>query len=105
MIALVIGGVEVPDVLIDSGATCNVIGQQTWDLLKLNGIECESRKSARVLFAYGSKEPLLTLGTFTAYVMMAGKNAGSTADFVVVKGDSRTLLSLLHIGLFKQTML
>lgn len=109
LITLVVGGVDVPDVLIDSGATCNVMGQQTWDLLKLKGIKCESRKSAKVLFAYGSKEPLSTLGTFTADVMMADNNAGCTADFVVVKGDGRTLLgrgtaealSLLHIGPFQ----
>ena len=104
--ALVIGGVDVPDVLIDSGATCNVMGQQTWELLKQQGIKCESRKSARELFAYGGTEPLPTLGTFTADVTWAGMENGSKADFVVVKGDGRTLLgretaevlSLLRIG-------
>ena len=29
LITLTVGGVAVPDVLIDSGATCNVMGQQT----------------------------------------------------------------------------
>ena len=106
LVTLVIGGVDVPDVLIDSGATCNVMGQQTWEFLKLKGIKCESRKSARELFAYGGTEPLPTLGTFTADVTWAGMENGSKADFVVVKGDGRTLLgretaevlSLLRIG-------
>ena len=106
LVTLVVGGVDVPDVLIDSGATCNVMGQQTWDLLKLKGIKCESRKAAKELFAYGSTELLPTLGTFTADVMLAGSNVRCGADFVVVKGNGRTLLgretaevlSLLRVG-------
>ena len=109
MVTLVIGGVNVPDVLIDSGASCNVMGQQTWELLKQKGINCESRKSAKELFAYGGTEPLPTLGTFTADVTLAGFGNGSNADFVVIEGDGRTLLgretaealNLLRIGPFQ----
>ena len=109
LITLTVGGVAVPDVLIDSGATCNVMGQQTWETLKLKGIKCESRKSARELFAYGGMEPLSTLGTCTADVMLNGNSNRCRADFVVVKGDDRTLLghetaeilNLLHIGPFQ----
>ena len=109
LITLTVGGVAVPDVLIDSGATCNVMGQQTWETLKQKGIKCESRKSARELFAYGGTEPLPTLGTFTADVMLNGNSNGCRADVVVVKGDGRTLLgretaevlNLLHIGPFQ----
>ena len=61
LITLIFGGVAVSDVLIDSGATCNVVGQQTWEMLKLKGTNCESRKSARERFAYSSTEPLPTL--------------------------------------------
>ena len=43
-ITWIVGGVVVSDVLIDSGATCNVVGQQTWEMLKLKGINCESPK-------------------------------------------------------------
>ena len=99
----------VSDVLIDSGATCNVVGQQTWEMLKLKGINCESRKSARELFAYGGMEPLPTLGTFTADVSLTGNKSGCRADFMVVKGDGRTLLgretaeilNLLRVGPFQ----
>ena len=65
---LVIGGMDVPDVLMDSGASCNVMGQRTWELLKQKGIKCESHKSARELFVSGGVEPLPTLGTFTVDV-------------------------------------
>ena len=78
-------------------------------MLKLNGINCDLLKSARELFAYGGTEPLPTLGTFTAEVSLTGNNSGCRADFVVVKGDGRTLLgreteqilNLSHIGLFQ----
>ena len=53
LITLIVGDVAVSDVLIDSGATCNVVGQQIWEMLKRKGINCESLKSARELFAYG----------------------------------------------------
>ena len=43
-VALIVGGVEVPDVLIDSGATCNLMGRGTWEWLKKHGVKCESKK-------------------------------------------------------------
>ena len=92
LITLIVGDVAVSDVLIDSGTTCNMVGQQTWEMLKLKGISCESRKSARELFAYGGTEPLPTLGAFTADVLLTGNNCGCRADFMVFKGDGRMLL-------------
>ena len=62
-----------------------------WELLKQKGINCESRKSAKELFAYGGKEPLPALGTSTADFTLAGFENGSKADFVVVEGNGRTL--------------
>lgn len=78
-------------------------------MLKQKGIKFDSRKSAREFFAYGGTEPLPTLGTFTADVMLAGMENASKADFVVIKGDGRTLLGretaealrLLRIGPFQ----
>ena len=106
MVTLTVGGVDLADVLIDSGATCNLMGQQTWGWLKAKGIQCESRYSAKVLFAYGGTEPLPTLGTFSATVVSPNSNASCQADFVVIEGDGRTLLGretaemlrLLHVG-------
>ena len=88
LVTLIVGSVAVSDVLIASGATCNVVPrQQTWEMLKLKGIDCESCKSARELFAYGGREPLPTLGIFSADVSPTGNNTGCRADFLVVKGD------------------
>ena len=101
-----LGGANLSNVLIDSGATCNLMGQQTWNWLKASCIQCESRRSAKVLFAYVGTEPLPTLGMFSASVVSIGSNAECQADFVVIKSDGRTLLgrktaevlSLLHVG-------
>ena len=88
----VVGGVHLGEALIDSGATCDMLSEPTWNFLKQRGIMCESRKSATTLYAYGGKEPLPILGTLTADVMLAGDETGCRANFVVVKGDGRTLL-------------
>ena len=85
-------GVDLPDTLIDSAATCNLMGQQTWDWLKARGIQCESHRSAKVLFSYGATEPLPTLGTFSAKVVSTRSKAECQADFVVIKGAGRPLL-------------
>ena len=106
MVTLNVGGVSLPDALIESGARCNLVGQQTWDWLKTSGIQCESRRSAKMLFAYGATEPLPTLGTFSAKVVSTRSNAECQADFVVIKEGARTLLGretaetlgLLHVG-------
>ena len=95
-----------PNVLIDSGATSNLLGKPTWEWLKSQRIQCKTRKDAKVLFAYGNTKPLPTLGTFTAHVMCTDTNATLEADFVVIDGDGRTLLcrdtaeklNLLRIG-------
>ena len=73
------------EVLIYSGATCNVLSEPTSSFLKQRGIRCESHKSATALYTYGGKERLPTLGTFTADVMLAGDETGCRANFVVVK--------------------
>lgn len=92
IVTLQIGGVILPNVLIDSGATCNLLGKETWEWLKNQRILCQTRKEAKVLFAYGNTTPLPTLGTFTADVTSGDTNVTCEADFVVMDGDGRTLL-------------
>ena len=110
MITLIVGGVAVSDVLIDSGATCNMVGQQSWEMLKLKGINCESvcevGQRAFYLRWYGT---FTDSWNFTADVWLTGNYRGCRADFVVVQGDGRMLLgcetvdilNLLHIGPFQ----
>ena len=64
MVTVVVGGVHLPNVLIDSGATCNLLGQGTWEWFKSQNIQCQTRKEAKALFPYGNTKPLPTLGTF-----------------------------------------
>ena len=87
VVSLEVGGVHLPNILIDSGATCNLLGKGTWEWLKSRKVQCNTRKEARILFAYGNTKPLPTLGTFTADVMSTDTIVTCTADFVVMNGD------------------
>ena len=49
-----------------------------------------SRKSDQKLYAYGSKQPLNVLGTFSALVRVEGKE--TVAEFVVINGEGAALL-------------
>ena len=67
IISLIVGRVGLHEVMIDSGATSNVISIPTWENLKRKSIKVLSQeRTARQLFAYGSSSPLVTRGTFTA---------------------------------------
>ena len=92
IVTVVVGGVHLPNVLIDSGATCNLLGQRTWEWLKSQKIQCQTRKEAKALFPYGNTKPLPTLGTFTADIMSIDTGATCKTDFVVINGDGRSLL-------------
>ena len=80
-----------PVVLIDSGASCNVIDQATWDVLK-KSVQCESKKARKKLFAYGQKVSIEVIGTFVSEIVceVSGKNC--VDKFTVVKGPGRPLL-------------
>ena len=55
---LKVGGVMSPAALIDSGASCNVIDQTTWEAMKKESVQCDSKKSSKKLFAYGQRSLL-----------------------------------------------
>ena len=55
--------------IIDSGASCNVIGRNVWGYLKANKVACVSTKASKKLYAYGSNQPLQVEGMFTAEVL------------------------------------
>ena len=44
VVDLCVGGVQLKNVLIDSGATCNIVDRATWESLKQEGVKCKSRK-------------------------------------------------------------
>ena len=92
IVTLRVEGVHLPNVLIDLGATSNLLWQTSVEWLKSQRIQCKTRKDAKVLFAYGNTRPLPTLGTVTAHVMCTDTNVTVEADFAVKGGDGRTLL-------------
>lgn len=106
VVTLRVGGDHLPNVLIDSGATSNLLGKPTCMWLKTQRIQCKTRKEAKVLFAYGNTKPLPILGTFTAHVTCTDTDTTVEADFVAINGDGGTILcrdteeklNLLRIG-------
>jgi hypothetical protein len=57
-----IGGVQLDGVLIDSGASCNLVDYETWSNLKNNNIDCQSTKSERSCLPMARKNLLKLLG-------------------------------------------
>ncbi|XP_028405743.1 uncharacterized protein LOC114528313 [Dendronephthya gigantea] len=101
-----IGGVQLDGVLIDSGASCNLIDYGTWSKLKENNIECQSTKSEKKLFAYGQKDPIEVAGTFVSEIVCEASGEKCTDEFTVIKGAGKPLLGkctaeklkVLHVG-------
>ena len=103
-IEVIIGGCKL-SMIIDSGASTNIIDKQTWEWLKRNKVKCKSTHSDKKLFAYASQTPLDVLGTFSCEVS-AGRNTAN-AEFCVINGkgdpllgrDTATSLGVLKIGI------
>ena len=89
---LKIGGVMLPTVLIDSGASCNVIDQTTWEVLKKKTVQYESKKSSKKLFANGQKDSIEMIGTFVSEIVCEISGNSCVDKFTVVKGPGRPLL-------------
>jgi hypothetical protein len=89
-ITIDVGGIPV-QMIIDSGATCNIIDQNLWEHLKLENIRCESTKCKPNVYPYGSEEPLPVLGKFTANVTV-GKTSLNNVEFIVIEGSGQALL-------------
>jgi len=101
-----IGGVALK-MIIDSGATTNIIDSQTWDWLKQKHIKVHNSNPhcEKKLKSYGREETLPLRGCFQCEVS-AGDTVLKTVDFVVIKGRGPALLGketaiklgVLHIG-------
>ncbi|XP_055692859.1 uncharacterized protein K02A2.6-like isoform X1 [Lutzomyia longipalpis] len=90
-----VGGILI-EMLIDSGSTHNIIGENTWKYLKKSGIFAQNmtKSVTKQLKAYAQSSPLEILGSFEAEVVIQDVNGElkSTATFYVVKGGSQPLL-------------
>lgn len=80
------------DFVNDSGTTCNIIDETTWNNCKCGGIKCVSKKgSNKQVFAYGNYE--LDLLGESKYKIEVGKME-KPAEFVVLKGKEKTIIRL-----------
>jgi len=87
-----VGGVTISNVIIDYGASCNLMGKATWEYLKQSQVRATFRKESIGLFAYGSEKPLSIHGIVTTDVVSIDTNEKCTTDFVVIQRDAITLL-------------
>ena len=96
-----IGGIPV-EMIIDSGASANVISQALWEQLKKQHIKCVSRRSTKRLYTYGAVTPLEVIGTFTADLSLGSKSV--SPEVTVIKGQGEPLLGrqlAVELGVLK----
>eukprot|EP00112_Aurelia_sp_Birch-Aquarium-sp1_P009823 Seg2131.1 transcript_id=Seg2131.1/GoldUCD/mRNA.D3Y31 product="putative protein K02A2.6" protein_id=Seg2131.1/GoldUCD/D3Y31 len=89
-ICLEIGGVPNVEMIVDSGACCNVIDRKLWEKLKEEKINCVSTKYTKQLYPYGNSQPLRVVGCFVAKVSF--KDASMDAEFTVIEEKGQALL-------------
>ena len=88
-VEMIVGGCVVK-IVIDLGASTNILDKGLWNDLKQQKIVCVSKKCDKTLYAYGSKEPLKVLGTFSALTKEAESEV--QAEFVLIDGEGEALL-------------
>lgn len=86
-----VGGVPL-DMLVDSGADANLVTVEAWERMKLAGVVVSgsAREANRTFLSYGSSEPLLVRGTFSAVIGIGNRN--TSAEFYVVEKGQTCLL-------------
>lgn len=87
----VIGGVRL-DLIVDSGASVNTIGQADWECLKKGNVKVirQTKGSNKKLTAYGSDQPLTILGVFQALVKVG--HSESIEEFYVIENGKHSLM-------------
>ncbi|KAA0709172.1 hypothetical protein E1301_Tti017617 [Triplophysa tibetana] len=90
--------------LVDSGATSNIIDESTWEKLKSSNIKCHSYipETERKLFSYSSDQPLPIKGAFKCETRIDNRTV--YAEFIVIKGNGEPLLgrdTAMKLGVLK----
>lgn len=98
-----VGGVELK-MLVDSGATSNIMGENVWEGLKAEKIKCHSYvpKEQRKLYSYSSSQALPVKGAFNCEITIGNKT--EQAEFMVIKGNGEPLLgkkTAIKLGVLK----
>ena len=100
--SVTIGGVKI-DVVIDSGASCNIIDRHMWEHLKQNAVRCKCYFTEKKIYAYASEEPLKLAGGFKADVGVSNALV-KEVDFLVMEGKGEPILgkeTALALGILK----
>ena len=92
IVDLVVENVELKNVLIDSGASCNIMDRAAWENMKQKGVKCKSQKSEKKLFAYGQTEPIEVLGIFECDIYCNDSVVHCVDEFTVIEGSGKVLL-------------
>ena len=92
VVGVSVGGVSLSNILIDSGASCNLIDKNTWEYLKSKGVTCKSKMLSKKLFAYGQNKPIETLGIFECNVICSSTQKACNCEFIVVKNTGKSIL-------------
>ena len=92
VVHLCVGGVQLKNVLIAPGATCNIVDCATWESLKQKGVKCKSRKCEKKLFAYGRTKPIEVVETFESEVHCEESGEKCVDEFTFVEGRGKALL-------------
>ena len=87
---VMVNGVTIRNMLIDSGATCNVIDRKTWKDLRGQGFAGKLERTSKKPLPYGSEESLEILGKFTGRTEV--NNRAVAAEFIVVDCGEQGLL-------------
>ena len=81
---------ELVDVIIDSGATCNLMSEQVFD--KVSQGKLELLKSDRKVYAYASQEPLKLSGKCLLNICVPDTQTSFKTEFFVMPRPADTLL-------------
>ena len=87
---LEVGG-QVVNVLIDSGASCNVIDEKLWSKLQEKGIQCTSVQVNQTLKPYATSDRLEVTDKFKTSVKVMDTEINDV-EFLVIKGRAKPLL-------------
>ena len=79
--------------IIDSGASCNVLGCNVWEYLKANKVKCVFSKASKKLYSYGSKSAITS--SFHIYCRSFcwhGERLLSGVELIVIENKGQALL-------------
>ena len=92
--------------LLDSGASCNVIDQQLWEQLRQKEVVCKSQAVNKTLKSCGTVKKVEVIAKFWCKVELGVKSL-TDVEFLVIKGKGRPILgrkTAMNLGVLKITI-